>query len=1006
MRKLVTMLLCVVLAITQLAAQTRTIKGKVTDTKSNPVPNASVTVKGSTLGTTADANGDFSINVPGTAKVLVISSLNFTGQEVAIGNKTSITVSLVSTAQDLQEVVVVGYGTKKKSDLTGSVATLKAADVESLPFSSVDKALQGKVAGLQSIAASGQPGASQSIVIRGISSINGSSNPLWVIDGVPVNEGNVARLQTTANLLSTLNPNDIESISVLKDAASQSIYGSRAANGVIVVTTKKGKAGKTKFRFDTEVGQSNTAYTNARYKPLNAQQYTSITREGLVNLGQSQAVIDATITALGGNSGIDFNWLDNVSRNGTQQQYNVSAQGGNDKTTFFLSGGHFVQEGTTINSKLTRTNGNVNITNQATDKLKLGFNLNAGVVNQRAPLAGGAFGNPVLSSFFLLPTRSAYNADGSYNFSIGGLHNTIALTDLDKRFLRQASFRGSIYGEYKILENLKFRSQYGIDYNLLEEDQYNNPLHGDGAASNGRAFSYYTRYFNWVWTNTLDLQQNITRGGDLSFNAQLGLEAQKSSGYFSSLQAQQFPPTTALTYPASGASPTTATATITEYSFASQFASAAVNYKNRYVVSGSFRRDGSSKFSPSNKFGNFYSVGATWNVDRERFMENVRFITQLKLRSSYGVNGSNTAIGNYDALPLYGYGVVDGFNNNYNLLPGSVPANVGDPNLTWELNKPFNVGIDVSMFKNRISFTAEYYSRTTSNLLLTVPLSRTSGFASATRNIGTMKNEGIELTLSVVPVQTRDFKWDIDFNFANNKNTVLSLPGGADIPNIPTASFIIREGYAMNSFFLREWAGVDPANGDPLWYADNTHGTTTNVYPGVAARVVSGSAQPKYFGSLSNTITFKNFTISAQLYYNYGNYVYDTWGGYYTGAGFGATFNKVVRVLNRWQKPGDNADIPKYIYGGNKNFQSGSTFFLQKGDFVRLREIQVGYDLPKNLLTKFSLSSMHFYVRGTNLFTWVKDKNLAFDPEQGTNSASNLNVFIPKTVTVGLSVGF
>lgn len=1000
MRKLVTMLLCVVLAITQLAAQTRTIKGKVTDTKSNPVPNASVTVKGSTLGTTADANGDFSINVPGTAKVLVISSLNFTGQEVAIGNKTSIAVSLVSTAQDLQEVVVVGYGTKKKSDLTGSVATLKAADVESLPFSSVDKALQGKVAGLQSIAASGQPGASQSIVIRGISSISGSSNPLWVIDGVPVNEGNVARLQTTANLLSTLNPNDIESISVLKDAASQSIYGSRAANGVIVVTTKKGKAGKTKFRFDTEVGQSNTAYTNAKYKPLNAQQYTSITREGLVNLGRSQAVIDATINALGGNSGIDFNWLDNVSRNGTQQQYNVSAQGGNDKTTFFLSGGHFVQEGTTINSKLTRTSGNVNITNQATDKLKLGFNLNAGVVNQRAPLAGGAFGNPVLSSFFLLPTRSAYNADGSYNFSIGGLHNTIALTDLDKRFLRQAGFRGSIYGEYKILENLKFRSQYGIDYNLLEEDQYNNPLHGDGAASNGRAFSFYTRYFNWVWTNTLDLQQNITRGGDLSFSAQLGLEAQKSSGYLSSLQAQQFPPTTALTYPASGASPTTATATITEYSFASQFASAAVNYKNRYVVSGSFRRDGSSKFSPSNKFGNFYSAGATWNVDRERFMENVRFITQLKLRSSYGVNGSNTAIGNYDALPLYGYGY------NYNQLPGSAPANVGDPNLTWELNKPFNVGIDVSMFKNRISFTAEYYTRTTSNLLLSVPLSRTSGFASATRNIGTMTNKGIELTLSVVPVQTRDFKWDIDFNFANNKNTVLSLPGGADIPNIPGFNYIIREGYALNSFFLREWAGVDPANGDPLWYADNTHGATTNVYPGVAARIIAGNAQPKYFGSLSNTITFKNFTISAQLYYNYGNYVYDTWSGYYLGAGFGATFNKVVRVLDRWQKPGDNAGIPKYIYGGNKNFQSGSTFFLQKGDFVRLREIQVGYDLPQNLLTKFSLSSMNFYVRGTNLFTWVKDKNLAFDPEQGTNSASNLNVFIPKTVTVGLSVGF
>lgn len=1000
MRKLVTMLLCVVLAITQIAAQSRTVKGKVTDSKSNPVPNASVVVKGTTTGTTSDANGDFSINVPASAKSLVISSLNFASQEVSIGTKTNITVSLLSAEQDLQEVVVVGYGSKKKSDLTGSVATLKAAEIENLPFSSVDKALQGKVAGLQSVAASGQPGASQNIIIRGISSVNGSSNPLWIIDGIPVNTGDASRLQTTANLLSTLNPNDIESISVLKDAASQSIYGSRAANGVIVVTTKKGKGGKTKFRFDTEIGQSNTAYTNDKYKPLNAQQYLDITREGLVNAGQTPANVTATLTALGLGNGIDFNWLDNVVRNGTQQQYNVSASGGNDKTQFFLSGGRFVQDGTTINSRLTRTNANVNITNQATDKLKLGFSLNGGVVNQRAPLAGGAFGNPVLSSYFLLPTYSAYKADGTYNLTsanLGGLHNTIALSDLDKRFLRQASMRGSVYGEYKILENLKFKSQYGVDYNVLEEDQYNNPLHGDGAASSGRAFSYYTRYYNWVWTNTLDLQQNITRGGDLSFNAQIGYEAQKSSGYFSSLQSQQFPPTTTLTYPASGASPTTASATISEYSFASQFASAAVNYQNRFVVSGSFRRDGSSKFSPNNKYGNFWSVGGTWNIDRERFMENVKFITQLKLRSSYGVNGSNTAIGNYDALPLYSFG------SNYNQLPGSAPANVGDPNLTWELNKPFNVGVDVSILKNRISLTAEYYTRTSSSLLLSVPLSRTSGFASATRNIGTLKNEGVELNLNVVPVQTKNFKWDIDFNFANNKNTVVELPGGADIAN---GNFIIRQGVPLNSFFLREWAGVDPANGDPLWYADNARGTKTNVYPGVAARVLAGTAQPKYFGSLNNTITFKNFTLSAQLYYNYGNMVYDTWGGYYTGAGFGATFNKVARVLDRWQKAGDAADIPKYIYNGNKNFQSASTFFLQKGDFVRLREIQLGYNLPKEVLAKAGISSANFYVRGTNLFTWVKDKNLAFDPEQGTNSASNLNVFIPKTVTVGLSVAF
>ena len=1001
MRKLVTLLLCVVFAASQIAAQTRTIKGKVSDSKSNPVANASVVVKGSTTGTTTDASGNFSINVPGTAKTLVISSLNFVSQEVSLAGKTSITVSLVSSTQDLQEVVVVGYGTKKKSDLTGSVSTLKAAEIENRPFSSVDKALQGKVAGLQSVAASGQPGASQNIIIRGVSSINGSSNPLWVIDGIPVNTGDVSRLQTTSNLLSTLNPNDIESISVLKDAASQSIYGSRAAYGVIVVTTKKGKAGKTRFKFDTEVGQSNTAYTNSKYRPLNAKQYIDITREGLVNLGQPQATIDATLASLGGNSGLDFSWLDNVTRNGTQQQYNLSAEGGNDKTSFFMSGGRFVQDGTTINSKLTRTNGNIRVTNKATDNLTLGFNLNGGVVSQRAPLNGGAFGNPVLSSYFLLPTRSAYNTDGTYNITnLGGLHNTIALSEWDKRFLRETSLRGSVYGEYKILDNLKFRSSYGVDYNILEEDQYNNPLHGDGAASNGRDFAYYTRYFNWVWTNTLDYQQNITKGGDLSFNAQIGYESQKSSGYQTSVQSQQFPPTLSLTYAASGATPVTASSTITEYSFASQFATANFNYQNRFVVSGSFRRDGSSKFSPDNKYGNFYSVGGTWNVDKERFMQNQKFFTQFKIRSSYGVNGSNTAIGNYDAPPLYGYG------NNYNQLPGSAPSNVGNSSLTWELNKPFNVGLDVSFLKNRVSLTADYYTRTSSDLLLSVPLSRTSGFNTATRNIGSMKNQGIEFALNLVPVQTKNLKWDIDFNFANNKNTVLTLPDGNDIINPNSSILLYRQGVALNSFYLREWAGVDPANGDPLWYADNTHGATTNIYPGVSARVVAGNPQPKYFGSLTNSITYKGFSISAQFYYNYGNMVYDNWGSYYLGSGFGAVYNKVARQLDRWQKPGDITDIPKYIYNGNKNFQSSSTFYLQKGDYVRLREIQIGYDLPKSVIAKANLTNVHFYVRGTNLWTWVKDKNLAFDPEQGTTSTSNLNVFIPRTVTVGLNVGF
>ncbi len=1001
MRKLVSMMSLLLLCVMHLFAQDKTVTGKVTDEKDNsPLPGVSVVVKGTNIGTSTGADGTFRLQVPSNAKTLVFSFINYSDIEVAIGSKSNFSVSLTSAEKSLQEVVVVAYGTKKKSDLTGSVATLKAPDIENKPFSSIDKVLQGGVPGLQSVASSGQPGSSQAILIRGVSSITASTAPLWVIDGIPINSGDASRLQTTANLLSTINPNDIESITVLKDAASQSIYGSRAANGVIIVTTKKGKAGKTVFRFDTEVGISSIAYENSRYKPLNAKQYFDITTEGLVNLGQTPTQITSTLSGLGYNNGNDFNWYNAVVNNSAkQQQYNLSAQGGTDRTTFFLSGGHFIQEGTTLNSKLKRTTGNIKLIHKATDKLTITANLNGGYVFQRAPLAGGAFGNPVLSSYFLLPSRSAYNTDGSFNLTsaaLGGLHNTVALTQLDKRFLKETSLRGGLSAEYRILPNLKFRTNYGGDLNFLEEDQYNNPFHGDGAASNGRAFSYYTRYYNWVWTNTLDLDQDLTKNGDLSLNAQIGYESQKSNGYFSSLQSQDYPPTLLLTYPGAGAKPITASATISEYSFVSQFSSVALNYKDRYIVSGSFRRDGSSRFGQKNKYGNFWSVGASWNVDKESFMQGVELISQLKLRTSYGVNG-NAGIGNYDWLPLYGYGA------NYNQQPGSTPSNVGDSSLTWELNKPFNVGIDISILKNRISLSADYYVRKSEDLLLNVPLSRTSGFASATRNIGAMENKGIEIDLHTIPVMTKNFTWNLDFNFANNKNKITSLPGGNDIAD---GTFIIRQGVAYRTFFQREYAGVDPANGDPLWYTDGTHNTKTNVYPGAGARALSGNALPKYFGGLTNSFSYKGFSLDIQLYYNFGNMVYDSWGSYYVGSGFGATFNKVQRVMDRWQKPGDVTDIPKYIYNGNKNFQSASTMWLNKGDFIRLRNLQLGYSLPKDILSKVKISSAQFYVRGTNFFTWVKDKNLPFDPEQGTTSATNLNVFIPKSLTAGVNISF
>ena len=1005
MRKFLTLLVMVVFT-TFAMAQNKTVTGKVTDENGAPVANASVLIKGTTKGVTTGNDGSFSISVPSTAKSLVISSVNFASKEVVIKGSV-ITVALLSSTSSLDEVVVVGYGTQRKVALTGSQATIKGTLLEDKPFTSVDKGLQGAIAGLQSVATSGTPGASQAIRIRGIGSISASSEPLWVIDGVPVNTGDASRLTTSANLLSTLNSDDIEDVTVLKDAASSSIYGSRAANGVILVTTKKGKIGATKFRVDAYTGQSNTAYTNNSYKPLDANQYGTITKEGLINAGIATAAnVDAIYNAnfLSTLNPANTDWLGAVTRNGKQHEFNVSASGGDAKTTFYLSGGYHKEDGTTIATDFEKFTGTMNLTNKATDKLTLGVNLTGGSSTQNTPLNGGAFGNPVLSSFFLLPTLSPYKPDGSLNYNtsdfnpstgISGIYNPVALASLDKRQLKGLSLRGNVYADYKILSNLSFKSQFGVDYNTLEEEQYNNPFYGDGFSRNGRSFSYYTRYTNWDWVNTLDFNQKLLKSGDLTFSAKVGYESQLSKGYFTSVQNSNFPPTLLLTVASIGATPVTAASTGSDYSIVGAFSSANLNFRDKYIVSGSYRRDGSSRFGAENKYGNFWSIGGTWNVDREKFMDNVKFISQLKIRASYGLNG-NAGIGNYDALALYGYG------SNYNSNPGSSPTQAGNDKLTWEVNKPFDIGLDVSILKNRLSFTFDYYSRSTTSLLLNVPTPPSTGFTSKTDNVGAMKNQGIEFSVNATPIKSKNFEWGINFNIANNKNTVTALPGGNDILS---GVNIRRVGYDFQTFYTRLYAGVDPANGDPLWYVDGTKAATTNVYNN-AIRQPFQSASPKFFGGFTNTFKYKGFSLSASLYYNYGNYSRDTWGSYYDGAGFGGGFNKVQRVLGRWTTPGQVTDIPKYIYGGNKNAQNFSTFYLAKGDYIRLRDITFGYDLPKSVSSKLHLGSMHFYVRGTNLWTSVTDKNLPFDPEQGVGSATNLEVFIPKTITAGLNIAF
>jgi len=1014
MRK-VSLLLCSIgLLMGQVFAQNRTISGTVVDGNGNPLASASVTVKGTNRGTATGVDGRFSLSVPPDARILVISEVNYKSLEISISDKTDLgTLTLQPGEKSLDEVVVVAYGTSKKTNITGSMSVIKGTEVENKPYTSVDKALQGTVAGLQSTSVSGTPGAATDIRIRGIGSILADASPLWVIDGVISTTGDLTVNTTTANPLSTLNPNDIESITVLKDAASTSIYGSRAANGVILVTTRKGKAGKTRFNISAEVGSNSRAY-NPSNKPLTTPQYQTVLRQSIINggfatdnAGADKLITDPNFLGFPANwTSFNTNWLDVVSRNGNQSQYNLSMSGGSDKTQVFASAGYFKQVGTSLASDFNRFNGAISVTHKASDKFTLSANFNGSNTSQRTPNNGGAFANPVLASFFLMPWYTPYNANGSFKygdslneFPLGnGIFNPAVIAAWNKYQAQQTGIRGSASGEYRILDNVKFTTRFAGEYLAVQEDQYRNPFYGDGYADQGDAYSVFTRVFNYTWSNFADWRQNVSKDAGIYFDLKGGIEAQDYKYYNMQAGGHTFPQTLRLQYLASASTPTTAFVAPSEYATFSMFSIGDFNYRDRYVLSASFRRDESSVFGVNHRWGNFYSAGGTWNVTEEDFMKNIPAFSLLKLRTSYGENGNTNGFGYYTSLSTFGSGY------NYNVSrPGIAHNNVGDSSLTWEKNKVFNAGLDFGLLKDRIGGTVEYYHRTTSSLLAAVPFSLTSGFTSQNENVGSVVNKGIEITINARPVVLRDFSWALSINFSHNINRVTALYQGRPVPN---GNFQYTVGHDLQEFYLQQWAGVNPATGAPQWYVDLSRKQITGSYDS-AGLALNHSAAPKYYGGFTNTFTYKGLSLAVQFNYNYGNYIFDNWFYYLNSEGqFLGGLNQWSSQLKAWQKPGDKTDVPQIIIGGNNNSNSTSTRQLYQGDYVRLRNIQLSYSLPQDLLRKARLSNLIVYMRGTNLLTFGTDKHLPYDPEAGINSTTNLEIYIPKTISGGIRVEF
>lgn len=1016
MKKILLLFLVLIcITMSNIYAQSRKISGKVIGADDGaPIPGVSITVKGTNRGVITDSNGQFFLQAsPG--ETLTVSFIGFVTQTVPVTATTNYPLKLVTDSKQLSEIVITDtYGSQTKKAYSGSASIVNGATNENKPFSSPLQALQGEVPGLNVSSFSGQPGANIQVRLRGIGSISLDANPLYVVDGMFINTGigagntgSLSRLSTanTNSVLSGINEDDIESVTVLKDAAATAIYGSRGSNGVIVITTKRGKMGKYTVRADGEVGISNNLPLPAAGKPLSADQFATMFTEGVTNqAGSTPASIQSALTSYG-IGGPSNNWYSLVTKRGQQQQYNVSVSGGNENTKIFSSLGYFKQEATILASSLRRFTGTLNVDETISKRVTLNTSLNISNTNDFAPNNGGAFASPVLSAYFLLPFQLAYNPDGSLNSSRTGntnfpsIYNPLYIAANDKHYLSQTRILGSTQLSWNIWDELKFTSFGSIDYNVLEETLYRNPIMGDGRPV-GNGYDDYTRYFNYLFRNQLSYRYNFKAIKDFYVDASIGYEIQRTEQYLINAQSNGFPlGQPSLTASINASTPVVGNASFANKAYTGLYSVGTINYQNRYVLTGSFRRDGASVFGENNRYGNFYSVGGVWNVDEESFFKSQNTVTSLKLRSSIGTTGNSSGLSAYQARPTAAYGV------NYNGNNGQNFSVVGNPDLTWETSQKFDVGIDVGFFRNRLTLALDYYNTDVNRLIQNAPISLTTGFNSVTENIGSMRNRGEEISIKGIPVQIKDFTWTTNFNISFNKNQVIKLLNDAPFA-VSGTQWFAQEGRDFSTYYSRLYAGVDPANGNALWYTDATKTATTSIYNN-ALRVSNYQADPKYFGGFNNTFNYKGITLSADFYFNFGNMIQDTWNNYLMD-GNNYTFNKYAYELNRWTTPGQITDVPKYVAGGipNNASTSFSSRFLYYGDYIRLKNLSVGYDF-KNIgyLKTLGVSRLYLYGRATNLWTKTYDKRLPFDPEVGPNATSNLEVPQVRTFTVGLNIG-
>ncbi|QNM84253.1 TonB-dependent receptor [Polaribacter pectinis] len=985
---ILTLLLALVVQIS--FAQTKTVSGTVSD-ESGGLPGVSILIKGTTKGTETNFDGKYSIKVS-SGDVLVFRYLGYKTAEKTVGTSNTINVTLVEGGEQLEEVVIVGYGTKAKRATIGSITTVKSEDIETVPAANFVEALQGKATGLQSISSSGQPGSNSAVRIRGSASVNGNVEPLYIIDGVPVSANSTSDLGSggldsgNRDPLSNLNPSDIESVTILKDASSTSIYGARGANGIILITTKKGRQGKAKFTFSSQVGISARAVK--LFDVLNTSEYNELSREAQVNAGVAPAIAVLNFP----DTDVDTDWADLAYRDWTAvtKRHNFSVSGGSENINYFMSVGHLAQEGIAVGSGIERLTSSLNVQAKTSEITRFGMNFSYSRTEQATALAESAFfASPVVGTYLFVPTDAPYLADGTPNPSNSATGGTSFIQDLfydnegsvTDRIL--ANFNGAI----DISDDLTLKSTFGIDKSFFNYSSYGNPLNNSNP-SGGSASRTYQEVYNWTWTNTL--QYVKTFGENHNLDVLLGQEINKEGFDDLSIGVEDFP-NGILQNVGSASSVTFHSSNTQDSSLKSFFLNTNYNFNKKYYFNGTIRRrDASSRFGPNNKWGTFWSVGGNWNISSEDFMQDVKWVNLLKVKSSYGVQGN---------LPSNRYTWQGSFlNDRYNGTPASFPSSTAaNPNLKWEEQNMFNVGLEFALFNNRLSGEVTYFNRETNDLIFSQQIEPSNGFNQVFSNVGAFVNKGFEVELSYDVVSSEKFNWTLGGNITFLENEVTELDPGTVGPD---GRYIREVGEAWNTFYARRWAGVDVATGAPMWLDANDN-ITFNYNS--ASREKVGKANPDFFGGISSNMNYKNWSLDLGLSFQYGNTIYNETSRITNSDGAFSGFNQSRDQLDRWQQPGDVSANPQRIQGNASQSNQLSTRFMEDGSFIRLRNVQLGYNFSKDMTKNTFLTGAKIFLQGTNLLT-ITDFN--GDPEQSLNGWHWFVYPNPQTVSLGVNLSF